>query len=303
MGGDGGVIASQRKFIRGTKTGDGEGNSHDERNSARRQNQITRTRICTQSGEKLEEPIVCCEMGNLYKKEAMLQALLSKTVVPACLHVRGLKDLKTLIFTPSPEYKAEREVNGEYPAKYICPITKQEFNGQQPFMAIWSTGHVLSERAIKQLGIDALQAEYGPFTADDIIKLNPMHEEEIDSLRTRMIARRNSAKLAKLEKRKAKDVADATAATVEESMKKRKTISASAATHSSSSSAGTGASTADGGLKKLSKHDAVVRSAVDAVNRQSESDVFRGLFHKDKEKDKRDRDLFMSVAGLRYTVG
>ena len=46
MGGDGGVIASQRKFIRGTK------NSDDDKDGKNiKQQQITRTRICAQSSE------------------------------------------------------------------------------------------------------------------------------------------------------------------------------------------------------------------------------------------------------------
>ena len=46
MGGDGGVIASQRKFVRGTK------NSDEEKDSKNiKQQQITRTRICGQSSE------------------------------------------------------------------------------------------------------------------------------------------------------------------------------------------------------------------------------------------------------------
>ncbi len=47
------------------------------------------------------------------------------------LHIRGLKDVKTLILTPNPKYDATDEKNGEAPAKWICPLTKLEFNGNQ----------------------------------------------------------------------------------------------------------------------------------------------------------------------------
>jgi hypothetical protein len=47
MGGDGGVIASQRKFVRGTKSSDE--TEKDSKNI--KQQQITRSRICAQSSE------------------------------------------------------------------------------------------------------------------------------------------------------------------------------------------------------------------------------------------------------------
>jgi len=49
MGGDGGVIASQRKFVRGTKSSDE--TEKDSKNI--KQQQITRSRICAQSSEVL----------------------------------------------------------------------------------------------------------------------------------------------------------------------------------------------------------------------------------------------------------
>ena len=58
------------------------------------------------------------------------------------------------------------------------------------------------------------------------------------------------------------------------------------------------------GVTSISKSNSLVKSATTAIKAQEESSsVFKGLFHKDHEKDKHDRDLFMSVAGIRYTLG
>lgn len=45
-----------------------------------------------------------------------------------------------------------------------------EFNGIQPFVFIWSTGWVLSEKAVREIGVEGLNAEYGPFSESDIIR-------------------------------------------------------------------------------------------------------------------------------------
>ncbi len=275
---------------------------------------------------------MCCELGFLYNKEAVINALLEKSLNPAFSHIRGLKDIKTLNFTPNTNFSSE--VDGEYHSKFICPITSVEFNGLLPFDVIWTTGVVLSDKAVREIGIAGLQADYGPFQAEDIVRLLPVEgSEEAVSQRDRLLAkRRNNKKESKANKR----------AHVEES-------TAATATSSSSAEVGNGTVTADGNNvnnnssskdgthhhqhHKKHKHNAaedtnattsngsssakpakaktnlssssqMVKSASTAIADQtSSSTVYKGLFHKDHEKDKYDRDLFMSVAGLRYTLG
>lgn len=293
MGGDGGVKATQRKYLRGAKNDD----AHDDQKHVKR-NQVLRTRICTQSAEPLREPIVCCELGNLYSKEAIITALLNKSVIPSCAHVRGLKDIKVLKFSPNPnttEQQLQATGDETQPSKYICPITKQEFNGLQPFVAIWTTGFVLSERAIKQMGIEALQEEYGPFSAEDVIKLAP-NEAQMDELRATMVSKRNKLKAEKASRKVEK--ISATVATEGGEGRKRKhnkTVAASTATGSVVDDTRAG--------KRISQASNLVKSAASAVvEQQSSSSVFKKLFHKDKAKDQEDRDLFMSGVGLRYSI-
>lgn len=320
MGGDGGTYATSRKFVRGVNGGD-----KDEAKDIK-QEQILRTRQCAISGEvsgvvcdvsqkflillmlyhrfKLQvlcEPISCCELGNLYNTEAVVTALLEKRIGVNFSHIRGLKDLKKLKLCPNPNYSADKEVDGEMPAMFICPITKMELNGNLPFVAVWATGYVLSEKAIRELGVEALQDEYGPFTTDDLVKLLPTRFE-IDEQTAQMVARRNKRKA---EKKSSKEGVDGEG----NGSKKRK--HADNAEHGSSKHertgggpAGVGADREERGVTSLSKSSTLVKSAVEAIKAQEQqSTVFKGLFHDDKAVQKKDRDLFMSVAGMRYTLG
>ena len=54
---------------------------------------------------------------------------------------------------------------------YACPVSQVEMNGKNPFVVVRTTGWVLSERALKQVGLANLQGEYGPFVEDDCIKV------------------------------------------------------------------------------------------------------------------------------------
>lgn len=210
--------------------------------------------------------------------------------------------MKTLRLFPNPNYSNDKETDGELPAKFSCPITKMEFNGNHPFVAIWTTGFVLSEKAIKELGIEALQGEYGPFTADDIIKLIPVGGE-VEAQVAKMVERRNRKKAEKASKKAEHSTEqDGTA-----EPRKRKHKDDAKGSMEKSARVEVSAGTSDSGsanVTSISKSNSLVKSANTAIKAQEESSsVFKGLFHKDNEKDKHDRDLFMSVAGIRYTLG
>ena len=236
---------------------------------------------------------MCCELGHLYNKEAILSALIDKSLPEHLVHIRGLKDVKTLRFTLNPAGEGR---GSEDAALFICPLTKQEFGGLHPFLAIWSTGYVLSEKAVKEMGTEALQEEFGPFSAIDLVKLLPL-ESELDEQRALMHRRRELHKANKKEKKDKKEKKhhdmeeDVAGAQDEPSGKKRKTEDANPAAS---------------GLSKLSANGNVVQAAANNLKElEGKSEVFKSLFHKDsdKSKDKKDRDLFMNVAGLRYTLG
>lgn len=148
-------------------------------------------------------------------------ALLERTLNPAFHHIRGMKDLIPCSFTANPNYKEEAAPNGaessneakggeaaaavgedgEPVPRFICPVTRVEMNAKQPFVVLRTTGWVLSDKALREVGIANLQAEYGPFDADDVIRLVPEEEGEKE-LRSKMEERRARAKSEKKEKKR-----------------------------------------------------------------------------------------------------
>jgi hypothetical protein len=322
MGGDGGTKATQRRFIRGYKNPE----DKEETKNVKVQQRL-RTQMCAYSSTRLEQPICACELGNLYSKEKIVNGLVEKALPAQLSHIRGLKDLKNLRFTPNPDYSADLESNGQYVAMYICPITQLEFNGIFPFVVIWSTGFVISEKALREIGIDGLQAEYGPFGPNDVIKLLPQ-SEELDECRDAMNARRAEAAAHKKEK-KSKALSSASVATdaatdaaadgesknyaedeaTATGKRKRKdnngSSSSSVASASAAIGASAGSSETDGKQVKITKASSLVKSANQEIAKlsSSESGVFKKLFHSDKDvAQKKDKDLFMTVAGIRYTL-
>jgi len=347
MGGDGGVVAKHRKFMRGFKHPEDRKDGKDIKKLQR-----TRSRYCAQSGLPLADPIVACEMGHLYNKEAMCTALLERTLNRAYQHVRGLKDLRQLIFTPNAAAAAAAAASSsssssasssssssssssaaglvstldEVPAQYMCPVTCVAFNGLQPFVVIWTSGHVLSEKAVREMGVEALQAEYGPFTMEDVVHLLPL-DEDVAAQSAQMEARREKAKREKdkgkkKEKRKREGEEQLEAAVGEAggggyggggggggggeekameaeerkarkaAKKEQKAAAAAAAAASSSSSS-----------VNLSSASTLALEAGAAIKQQAaESSVFSNLFHTDKEGEKGNRDLFIGVSGIRYTL-
>ena len=121
--------------------------------------------------------VVACEMGRLYNKEAVIEMLLNKdrsTSPPWASHIEKLKDVVELDLTINPAYEAKRKDavgDGMYQDKlvsrfhlylkcnlgsfllfcirYQCPVTGLEMNGRFKFVFSWTTGRVVSERAMK----------------------------------------------------------------------------------------------------------------------------------------------------------
>eukprot|EP00557_Chaetoceros_sp_GSL56_P007589 CAMPEP_0176499520 /NCGR_PEP_ID=MMETSP0200_2-20121128/12973_1 /TAXON_ID=947934 /ORGANISM="Chaetoceros sp., Strain GSL56" /LENGTH=235 /DNA_ID=CAMNT_0017897949 /DNA_START=103 /DNA_END=807 /DNA_ORIENTATION=+ len=212
MGGDGGVIASDRRYMRGAGQADNTGDSKRASKAAiaeaEREAQQQAMTTCAITGGELDyKNVVVCPFGRLYNREAAVEALLrrkTKTknnatdrgnedalVEELGWQVRGLKDLY-----PARFQLLKKVSNGIVTHVPICPITSVELNGIQPAYLIVrekynkkrgrrnddddhdddvreTIPNVLSEKAIKEMGIDALQEEYGPFQQNDMIRLVP----------------------------------------------------------------------------------------------------------------------------------
>eukprot|EP01084_Bolivina_argentea_P101237 181539_1 len=190
MGGDGGVYAVQRKYLRHGNTGDYVEDKEKKAVANSSESKRDEVTTCALSKEPLRDHVVACELGYMYNKDTVLTNLLEKTLNPTYGHLRGLKDIVVVKLTKSD--------GGEI----ICPVTLAELTSGNSFCLIFTTGWVLSARAIREVGIDRLQEEYGPFSKDDIVRLAPSPEERND-MRSRLLDRRQRLKE---EKRAKKDL-------------------------------------------------------------------------------------------------
>merc|ERR1712025_108788 len=172
---------------------------------------------CALTQHPLTKPVVACEMGRLYNKEAIIELLLSQdrsTAPKWSEHLKQLKDVVELQLTSNPAYtdgsrRQDAVGDGMYVDRlvspWICPVTGLEMNGRFKFVFPWSSGRVVAERAIKMLQKDP--AESDNFKEEDLVVLNP-EEEELDLMNSKMICRRArikaGKKAAKEEKKKNK---------------------------------------------------------------------------------------------------
>jgi hypothetical protein len=164
MGGDGGVIASNRRYMRGAGTAE----HKEHRDEALEREEMARTmQFCAASGQPLQfskNTIVTCPYGNLYHKEAAVEALLRRKQEDAVLgdHIRGLKDLHEVRFHITTD------------SVPTCPITGRELNGNIPAVALIpgrpGQCNVVSERGMQEMGDDFV-IEYGP--VEEKIRLAP----------------------------------------------------------------------------------------------------------------------------------
>jgi len=219
MGGDGGCVANNRRFMRGAGLPTGSAKDKDTVSAAERERLHMGMTTCALSGRSLFEcssssGVVACPYGKMYCRESAIQALIHRRRPrdhvqqeddelhgnhDLGLHVRGMKDLfpVRLHFTSSSSSTTTK--NSDH--KFIvpsCPITGIELNGSVPaFLIIQSkkikptnlTSHVdiqhpnvISEKGIKEMGMVGLQTEYGPFDAEDMIRLVPPMGPIFDSI-------------------------------------------------------------------------------------------------------------------------
>ncbi|KAJ2627172.1 Replication termination factor 2 [Coemansia sp. RSA 1290] len=200
MGNDGGSIPRRNEMVREKKKGE----------QADRKTQLaTMNYFCALSKQPLHEPVVADGMGRLFNREAVLEYLLDPKAfgdgTRICGHIKSIKDVKTLNLRPNPEFsksdskKSAMLTYDEQPsAPFICPITRKEMNGNIPFEFIWSCGCVVSAQARKEMP-DSAQCLVcsAPFSANDIIPVNSLDPDVLESLRLQMEGRKQQRKRAK----------------------------------------------------------------------------------------------------------
>ncbi len=192
MGGDGGVIASNRKYMRGAGTADHTGDLN--RHAAQKFNArevmttcaLTKRPLHTSSSSSVRgSTLVADPYGSLYHKEAAIQALLTRkqqgddsgtrsastTIGP---QVRRLADLYEVRF-----YREEGSKNLDP----TCPITGKALTGNIPAILLVpgkeGVSNVVSESALSQLSPEEFEAEYGHIRKRVRLAPNPILLEEI----------------------------------------------------------------------------------------------------------------------------
>ncbi|XP_034666393.1 replication termination factor 2 [Drosophila subobscura] len=165
---------------------------------------------CTLTQQRLQEPIVMCGMGRLYSKQSLIERLLEKEKMPEMsVHVKSLKDIKTLQLTPNPAFTEEDKTEGLLDtrhAPYICKLIGLEMSGKFRFVALWTCGCVVSERALKQIkGNSASTCPLcqTPYSVEDIVVLNG-NEEDLELMKVKMEMRAAKRKSSKKDKKEAK---------------------------------------------------------------------------------------------------
>ncbi|XP_068150249.1 replication termination factor 2 [Drosophila tropicalis] len=181
---------------------------------------------CALTQQRLEEPIAMCGLGRLYTKQSLIERLLEreKKMPEASAHVKSLKDIKNLKLTPNPAYevnedKTEGLLDTRH-APYICKLIGLEMSGKFRFVALWSCGCVMSERALKQIkGKTASTCPLClvPYCVEDVIVLNG-NEEDVELMKVKIemrAAKRKESK--KKDKKSAKSKEEKTETVTEES--------------------------------------------------------------------------------------
>ncbi|OTF72963.1 RTF2-like protein [Euroglyphus maynei] len=197
MGCDGGTIPRRDELVRTKKKKEAKDKEAE---------MAAKWKYCAISSKDLTPPIVSCELGRLYNKDAVIEYLLNKEAPNSSLlsHIHNLKDVVTLKLTP--KLKDEKtDSNGANDYKYVCPIIGLEMNGNYKFMYFRTCGCVVSERAIKEVKSKVCLSCNKPYNEDDLIVLNG-DDDEIEDLKNRMKIRRNKLKEEKKRKRLNNDV-------------------------------------------------------------------------------------------------
>lgn len=252
--------------------------------------------FCAISSNRLVEPIVSCELGRLYNKDAVIEYLLDKTSTPNVSlveHIRSLKDVVPLNLTVKTDFSDKKpEIDGQYvdtqDSPFICPVVGIEMNGlsfvlhlfyinfikfniilgKYKFCYIRSCGCVLSERALKEVKSDNCHKCNKEFSSEDIVVLNGT-EEEVKQMRKRMEERRTKLNESKKNKKR-----KATETVVSSEPKEKSTKEECLASTSGSSSSKTTAISSKTSTKPLDKSSKEYSVAKDP----NVSETYKSLF-------------------------
>jgi hypothetical protein len=173
--------------------------------------------LCQISFTQLSCPVVACEMGRFYQKEAVIELLIDRNKLEGkfapeihenCLHIRNMKDVTELRLTLNPNYRKDAKpvvmLNGSTTAagavdgttvvnssQYHCPFTGLEMSGRYRFVFFLTCGCVVSERAAKNISTSICPVCSKPYhPRDDLIVLNQIAKEKLQLMKDIMEEKR-----------------------------------------------------------------------------------------------------------------
>lgn len=208
MGCDGGTIPKRNEIVKNKQKNQGRDKNAD---------LSAKWQFCSLSGLPLKKPIVACQLGRLYNKDAIIEHLLTlKTATPSSStsiappsqisHIRSLKDVKELKLKEKADFNQTHQASSgseKFKAQFVCPISGLDINGKYRFYYLTTCGCVLSERALKEVPDDkqCILCSKPYESSMDLIVLNGDEEETRDlreklSLRRRQQRSQNRDKLA-----------------------------------------------------------------------------------------------------------
>ncbi|XP_027566316.1 replication termination factor 2 isoform X2 [Pipra filicauda] len=198
MGCDGGTIPKRHELVKGPRKVEKVDKVAE---------LVARWFYCALSQEKLRRPIVACELGRLYNKDAIIEFLLDKspdkTPMESASHIKSIKNVTELNLVDNPAWSGDKEsIKGDkyddlQSARFICPVVGLEMNGRHRFCFLRNCGCVFSERALKEIKSEVCHKCGVPFQEEDVIILNG-NKEDLEVLKKRMEDRRLKSKLEKM---------------------------------------------------------------------------------------------------------
>ena len=111
---------------------------------------LARWTRCHLTGELLAPPTVADELGLVYNKDAVVHALLHKSMPAELGHITSLKHVVDLKLERNLQRRAgvsvaQGSVGPSNETEFCCPISGVEFNGRCKFFVFRPTGQVVSD--------------------------------------------------------------------------------------------------------------------------------------------------------------
>ncbi|VDL19661.1 unnamed protein product [Hymenolepis diminuta] len=194
MGGDGGSIPRRVELVREKKQKEKVGKIAAD---------AAKWKHCALSQQPLRQPIVACQLGRLYNKEAIIEKLLDPTKYTSSVadHIKKLKDVRDLRLTPIPKEQISHELSSgiieDSAESFCCPILGQEMNGSYPFVFSWECGCVVSKRAFDNVKDSSCLKCGKPLKPESVILLNPETDEDIRAAQERLRTYKEAIKKSK----------------------------------------------------------------------------------------------------------